>query len=63
MVNNGKNGFIVPPRAPEAIGAAMRRLVEERGLAESMGVASRRIAEDEFDVCKVSRIICSAMGL
>lgn len=63
VVNNGTNGFIVPPRAPEAIAAAMRRLIEERGLAESMGVASRRIAEDEFDVCKVNRIICSTMGL
>lgn len=63
VVRDGKNGFLVPPRDPGAIAAAMTRLVEEPGLAARMGAAGRRVAEGTFDVRKVNRTICSTMGI
>ena len=57
------NGFLVPPKDPEAIAAAMTRLVEEPALKERMGSESRNMAEEVFDVRKVNDVICSAMGV
>lgn len=63
VVKEGANGFLVPPRDPEAIAAAMTRLVEESGLKERMGAESRRLAEEVFDVCRVNDVICKTMGI
>lgn len=63
VVKEGVNGFLVPPKDPEAIAAAMTRLVEEPALKERMGSESRNMAEDVFDVRKVNDVICSAMGV
>ena len=63
VVKEGVNGFLVPPQDPEAIAAAMVRLIEEPGLKERMGAESRKMAEDVFDVRKVNDVICKTMGL
>lgn len=63
VVREGANGFLVPPRDPGAIAAAMLRLLDEDGLAARMGRESRRMAEELFDVGKVNAIICEAMGI
>ena len=63
VVKEGVNGFLVPPKDPEAIAAAMTRLVEEPALKERMGSESRNMAEEVFDVRKVNDVICSAMGV
>ncbi len=63
VVKEGVNGFLVPPKDPKAIAAAMTRLIEEPGLKERMGAESRRMAEDVFDVRKVNDVICKAMEI
>ncbi|WP_455136838.1 glycosyltransferase family 4 protein [Thermophilibacter sp.] len=63
VVYNGENGFLVPPRDPDAIAHAMARLIEDPCLAERMGKASRCMAEEVFDVCRVNRTICEMIGL
>ena len=63
VVREGANGFLVPPRDPGAIAAAMLRLLDEDGLAARMGRESRRMAEELFDVRKVNATICEAMGI
>lgn len=63
VVRDGENGFRVPPRDPAAIAQAMLGLVEVPGLAERMGAASRRMAEEVFDVRKVNDVICETMGI
>lgn len=63
VVQEGVNGFLVPPQNPSAIANAMTRLIEERGLKEKMGIESRQMAEKFFDVRKVNDVICVAMGI
>jgi glycosyltransferase involved in cell wall biosynthesis len=62
-VREGRNGFLVPPRDPEALARAMERFILEPSLARRMGRASRRLAEGRFDVRKVNRVILRTMGL
>jgi glycosyltransferase involved in cell wall biosynthesis len=41
LVQDGRNGFVVPEGDPDALAAAMRRLVEDPGLARRMGEQAR----------------------
>lgn len=63
VVRDGENGFLVPPQDPAAIAAAMERLIADPALAGRMGEASRRMAEEVFDVRKVNDVICETMGI
>lgn len=62
-VEPGVNGLLVPPADPGSLADAMRLLVEDPELVASMGVESRRIAEERFDVHAVNRTILAALGL
>lgn len=62
-VREGENGFLVPPRDPQALARAMSRFCEEPGLAHNMGEASFRRIETEYDVRLVNRMILETMGL
>lgn len=50
---DGENGFLVPVRNPDALADAMERFILQPELIERMGRASRRIAEERFDVREV----------
>lgn len=62
-VSEGVNGFIVPVRNPAALADAMMRFVKEPALAGSMGKASRRLAEEIYDVHKVNALLLKSMSL
>ncbi|MDH7597613.1 MAG: glycosyltransferase family 4 protein [Methanothrix sp.] len=62
-VFEGKNGFLVPPRDVGALAEAMERFVLEPELIGRMGEASRRIAEERFDVRIINKRMMEAMGL
>ncbi len=62
-VIEGKTGFLVPVRDAVALSAAMKRFIVEPELAQVMGRAGRKLAEDRFDVNKVNKIILEAMQL
>lgn len=62
-VDPGVNGILVPIRDPEALAAAMMRFIREPELVISMGAASRKIAEDRFDVRKINRHILAETGI
>jgi len=62
-VMEGVNGYLVPKRDPVGLEAAMRRFVEDASLIEEMGLQSRRLAEQRFDVRRVNDVILSALGL
>lgn len=48
-VEEGRNGFLVPVRSPDALAEAMLRFVEHPSLITSMGMHSRELAEERFD--------------
>ena len=62
-VIDGVNGFLVPPRDPEALAEAMERFILHPELIERMGQASRRLAEERFDVRRANLRIMEEMGL
>ncbi|HHW18876.1 MAG TPA: glycosyltransferase family 4 protein [Firmicutes bacterium] len=48
-VVDGETGFLVPPRQPKLLAQAIVRLVVDPQLAEKLGAAGRRRAEELFD--------------
>lgn len=53
-VIDGVNGFLVPVRDPAALARSMSRFIENPQLVQTMGLASRRLAEERFDVHKIN---------
>lgn len=62
-VEEGVNGYKVPVRDPEALAAAMLRFVAAPETIPAMGAASRRMAEDLFDVHRINARILETLGL
>lgn len=62
-VLEGENGFVVQPRDPAALAAAMRRFIEDPTLAKRMGLRSLDIARERFDARAISHRLLSEMAL
>ncbi|SFP43805.1 glycosyltransferase family 4 protein [Qipengyuania nanhaisediminis] len=62
-VIDGVNGFLVPVREAEPLALAMQRFIREPHLVKQFGDASRRIAEEKYDVHKVNAVIIEALDL
>ena len=62
-VQEGVNGYLVPPRDAAALAGALERFLAAPALVEAMGRESRRIAVEKYDVHKVNAVILDAMGL
>ena len=62
-VIDGKNGYLVPVRDADALAAVMERFILQPELIEKMGQASRKIAEEHFDVNKINQVILREMGI
>lgn len=62
-VIEGVNGFMVPPRDAAALADAMRRFLDDPALIAPMGTASRKLAEERFDVRKINDHMLRAMGI
>ena len=48
-MDNGKTGFLVPPRSPEALADAINKLMIDSRLRVKMGEEGRKKAEKEYD--------------
>ncbi|OMF38099.1 hypothetical protein BK133_02910 [Paenibacillus sp. FSL H8-0548] len=62
-VIQGMNGFLVPPRDVTSLANAMEPFIYNKGLAKKMGIMSREIAVEKYDVEKVNHRIKEAMGI
>ena len=62
-VSDGKNGYLVEPRDTDMLAKCLSRFVESPNLIELMGVESRRIAERDYDVVKVTNKMLDAMNM
>lgn len=60
VVRHGVNGFLVPPKDPASLAEALARLVQDKGMRQRMGRASREIAVNEFSE---ERVICDTLNL
>jgi glycosyltransferase involved in cell wall biosynthesis len=56
-VRNGITGLIVQPRDPEALAAALRRLIENPALRQTLGVEARRFVSRRFSENKISQLL------
>ena len=63
IAQDGGNGFLVPPKDIEAVVKAMEFFIQNSDQIARMGRASRKLAEEVFDVKIVNGIILNAMGL
>jgi glycosyltransferase involved in cell wall biosynthesis len=55
IVEDGENGILVPPAAPEAIEGALRTLARDTAMAERLGRAARAHIEAEFTLDRMTR--------
>ena len=62
-VENGKNGYLVPAQDSISLADAMKRCLESKTHLESMGNASRTIAELWFDVESINKVLLEKMKL
>ncbi|UOE80911.1 glycosyltransferase family 4 protein [Vibrio splendidus] len=62
-VVDGVNGYLIPVQDREALYLRMVELVENKVLVEKMGEASRKMAEQRFDVHKVNDAMLNGLGI
>jgi glycosyltransferase involved in cell wall biosynthesis len=62
-VENGVNGYLIPPRNAAALRDSMVKFIENPTSIRAMGSASRQMAEERFDVVKVNQAMMQAMAL
>jgi glycosyltransferase involved in cell wall biosynthesis len=62
-VVEGENGFLVKVKDKVTLIEAMEKFIIEPKLIKKMGAASRKIAEEKYDVHKVNKVINKAMEL
>jgi glycosyltransferase involved in cell wall biosynthesis len=53
IVQDGINGFLVPPHDVEALEVALEKLITDAGLRARLGAAGRNIAEQRFGLPRV----------
>jgi peptidoglycan/xylan/chitin deacetylase (PgdA/CDA1 family) len=53
LVQHGKTGYLVPPRDPDSMAAALLKLLTEPELRREMGVNGRTRVESEFSVARM----------
>ncbi|WP_083203865.1 glycosyltransferase family 4 protein [Ensifer adhaerens] len=62
-VDPGVNGLLIEPRNVSSLVEAMETFIEDRAAILTMGQASRRMAEEKFDVRLVNRLLLARMQI
>lgn len=62
-VKEGENGFLVPVGDSRGIAAAMKKLIQRRDLAATMGRRSHQMAAEKYDVNLVNQRLAQDMSL
>lgn len=62
-VVDGDNGFLVPVKAVDELVSAMLCLIEQPELVARMGLRSRQIVEEKYDVHRVNQVMLKEMGI
>lgn len=62
-VIDGMNGFLVSVKSVDDLVDAMEKFILDPSLIETMGAASRKLAEEKFNVHKVNKVMLDKMGI
>lgn len=62
-VADGDNGFLVPVQSVDRLAAVMEKFILQPELAPIMGIRSRQMACEKFDVNKVNAVMLAEMGV
>lgn len=62
-VEEGRNGFLVPPRSVDELVQAMESLYADPKLVAAMGAQSRAMAEDRYNVHKINATMLQEIGI
>jgi len=62
-VINGYNGFLVSAKSVDELVSAMQRFIENPSLVLQMGLRSREIVEQKYDVHDVNELMLKSMGI
>jgi glycosyltransferase involved in cell wall biosynthesis len=62
-VDEGENGFLVPPRSASALARAMRALVVDPTKIRTMAERSLDIVRERYDADRVAAVLLNAMGI
>ncbi len=62
-VRHGENGFLVPVKDSNALAEAMEYFILHPEKVATMGWASRKLAEEKYDVHKVNHAILETLGI
>lgn len=62
-VVDGYNGYLVPVKAVDELAHAMEKFIINPELIARMGIASRRLVEEKFDVNTVNQVMLREMGI
>ncbi|MBB5374220.1 glycosyltransferase [Acidocella aromatica] len=57
VVADGQTGFLVPERAPEALGSKIGALLGDETLRRNMGAAARERAAQKFDITRQTAVL------
>jgi glycosyltransferase involved in cell wall biosynthesis len=62
VVTDGDTGLLIPPQDPEALAAALARLLDEPAWAKKLGENARRQVEENFSLERLGREINEIYG-
>lgn len=62
-VVDGENGYLIPSRSAVELLDAMLKFIKNPQMSSGMGLKSRQIAEEKYDVHKVNALMLKTMGL
>lgn len=61
VVQNGRNGFVVPAGAPGELASRMKELLLNQALCRKFAIEARRTAEREFDLDRNLQVVAGLM--
>lgn len=62
-VISGKNGYLVKVKSPQELATAMIKFIENDKLIDEMGLYSRRLAREKFNVHEINSIMLEEMKI